>query len=143
MQSSAAAFRRMRGESREEQAMEGGRFRRRRRSPPGMPSLVRHFEMKILLAILVAVVILLQIKMWFGEGGYRDVQRLAERVEEQARENEMLAQRNLELQAEVDDLRQGLQAIEERARSELGMVKDDEEFYQVIPGRPNSPDQPD
>ena len=99
--------------------------------------------MKILLAILVAVVILLQVKMWFGEGGYRDVQRLAERVEEQARENEMLALRNLELQAEVDDLRQGLEAIEERARSELGMVKDDEEFYQVIPGRPNGPDEPD
>ena len=99
--------------------------------------------MKVLLAILVVVVALLQVKMWFGEGGYRDVQRLAARVEEQARENDMLAQRNRELQAEVDDLRQGLQAIEERARSELGMVKDDEEFYQVIPGRPPSPDQPD
>ena len=91
--------------------------------------------MKILLAILVAVVILLQVKMWFGDGGYRDVQALAARVEEQARENEALAQRNRELQAEVDDLRQGLQAIEERARSELGMVKEGEEFYQVVPGR--------
>ena len=99
--------------------------------------------MRVLLAILIVLVLLLQAKMWFGEGGYRDVQRLAARVEEQARENEMLAQRNRELQAEVDDLRQGLQAIEERARSELGMVKDDEEFYQVIPGRPNGPDQPD
>ena len=99
--------------------------------------------MRALLAILIVVVLLLQAKMWFGEGGYRDVQRLAARVEEQARENEMLAQRNRELQAEVDDLRQGLQAIEERARSELGMVKDDEEFYQVIPGRPNGPDKPD
>ena len=99
--------------------------------------------MKVLLAILVVVVALLQVKMWFGEGGYRDVQRLAARVEEQARENDMLAQRNRELQAEVDDLRQGLQAIEERARSELGMVKDDEEFYQVIPGRPKAPDRPD
>ena len=99
--------------------------------------------MRALLAILIVVVLLLQAKMWFGEGGYRDVQRLAARVEEQARENDMLAQRNRELQAEVDDLRQGLQAIEERARSELGMVKDDEEFYQVIPGRPNGPDKPD
>jgi cell division protein FtsB len=99
--------------------------------------------MRALLAILIVVILLLQAKMWFGEGGYRDVQRLAARVEEQARENDMLAQRNRELQAEVDDLRQGLQAIEERARSELGMVKDDEEFYQVIPGRPNGPDKPD
>ena len=49
------------------------------------------------------------------------------------RELEDLHERNATLQAEVDDLRQGLQAIEERARSELGMVKDDEEFYQVVP----------
>ncbi len=90
--------------------------------------------MRVLLAILLVILVLLQLKMWFGEGGYRDVQRLAERVEEQARENEALAQRNRELQAEVEDLRQGLEAIEERARSELGMIKEDEEFYQVVPG---------
>ena len=98
--------------------------------------------MKTLLGILVVLIVLLQLKMWFGEGGYRDVQRLAARVEEQARENEVLAQCNRELQAEVDDLRQGLQAIEERARSELGMVNEDEEFYQVVPGRKNG-EQPD
>ena len=90
--------------------------------------------MKVLLAILLLVLVLLQLKLWFGEGGYRDVQRLAVRVEEQARENEALALRNQELQAEVEDLRQGLEAIEERARSELGMIKEDEEFYQVVPG---------
>ena len=90
--------------------------------------------MRTLLAILLVILVLLQLKMWFGEGGYRDVQRLAERVEEQARENDALAQRNRELQAEVEDLRQGLDAIEERARSELGMTKEDEEFYQVVPG---------
>jgi len=61
----------------------------------------------------------------------------AQRVEEQARENEALAQRNRELQAEVEDLRQGLAAIEERARSELGLIKQDEHFYQVVPGREN------
>ena len=99
--------------------------------------------MKTLLAILVVAIILLPLKMWVGEGGYRDVQRLAERVEEQARENDVLAQRNRELQAEVDDLRQGLQAIEERARSELGMVKENEEFYQVVPGQKKEPQQPD
>jgi len=89
--------------------------------------------MRSLLAILLLVLIALQLKMWFGEGGYRDVKRLAVRVEEQARENEVLAMRNRELQAEVEDLRQGLQAVEERARSELGMVKENEEFYQVVP----------
>ena len=89
--------------------------------------------MRSLLAILLVVLIALQVKMWFGEGGYRDVKRLAVRVEEQARENEALALRNRELQAEVEDLRQGLHAVEERARSELGMVKENEEFYQVVP----------
>lgn len=89
--------------------------------------------MRILLAILLILLVALQFKLWFGEGGYRDVQRLAERVEEQAAENEVLAQRNRELQAEVEDLRQGLEAIEERARSELGLIKENEEFYQVVP----------
>lgn len=97
--------------------------------------------MKVLLVILVVVIGLLQLKMWFGEGGFRDVQRLAVRVEEQAAANEVLAQRNRELQAEVEDLRQGLQAIEERARSELGMIKENEEFYQVVPGQKRDPDE--
>ena len=98
--------------------------------------------MKTLLVILVVVIAALQLKLWFGEGGYRDVQRLAERVEAQARENEILARRNAELQAEVEDLRQGLEAIEERARSELGMVKEDEQFYQVVPGQAEPPERP-
>jgi cell division protein FtsB len=88
---------------------------------------------RALLAILLLVLLALQFKLWFGEGGYRDVQRLAQRVEQQAQENEVLAQRNRELQAEVEDLRQGLEAIEERARSELGLIKENEEFYQVVP----------
>jgi cell division protein FtsB len=95
--------------------------------------------MRALLAVLILLLVALQLKMWFGEGGYRDVQRLALRVEEQARENEMLAQRNRELQAEVEDLRQGLEAIEERARSELGLIKEDEEFFQVVPRKEEEP----
>ena len=94
--------------------------------------------MRSLIAILLLVLLALQVKLWFGEGGYSDVKRLAARVEEQARENEELAQRNRELQAEVEDLRQGLHAVEERARSELGMVKENEQFYQVIPGDPDA-----
>ena len=90
--------------------------------------------MRVLLAILLIILILLQLKMWFGEGGFRDVRRLEQRVEEQAEENEALAQRNRQLQAEVEDLREGLGAVEERARSELGLIKENEEFYQVVPG---------
>ena len=89
--------------------------------------------MRALLVLLLLVLLALQYKLWFGEGGYHNVQRLAQRVEEQALENETLAQRNRELEAEVDDLRKGLEAIEERARSELGMIKENEEFYQVVP----------
>jgi len=99
--------------------------------------------MRVLLAIMVLVLVLLQLEMWFGEGGFRDVQRLEQRVEQQALENEMLAQRNRELQAEVEDLRQGLEAVEERARSELGLIKENEEFYQVVPGQKSEPDDPE
>ena len=91
--------------------------------------------MRILLAILLLILVLLQSKMWFGEGGFSDVRRLEQRVESQAEENEALAQRNRQLQAEVDDLRQGLGAVEERARSELGLIKENEEFYQVVPAK--------
>lgn len=96
--------------------------------------------MRILLAILLLVLILLQYKLWLGEGGFTDIRRLEQRVSEQALENEQLQQRNQELEAEVEDLRQGYDAIEERARSELGMIKEEEEFYQVVPAPPPAPE---
>ncbi len=98
--------------------------------------------MRVLLAILLLILILLQLKMWFGEGGFSDVRRLEQRVEEQTKENEALAQRNRELHAEVEDLRQGLGAVEERARSELGLIKENEEFYQVVPAEIRAADDP-
>ena len=98
--------------------------------------------MRFLLAILLLILILLQLKMWFGEGGFSDVRRLEQRVEEQTKENEALAQRNRELRAEVEDLRQGLGAVEERARSELGLIKENEEFYQVVPADVRATEDP-
>ena len=89
--------------------------------------------MRSLLAILIVALVLLQAKLWLGEGGYSDVQRLRERVAEQERENVALRERNQTLRAEVEDLREGLDAVEERARSELGMIREDEEFYLVVP----------
>lgn len=89
--------------------------------------------MRILIAILLVLLVLLQFKLWFGEGGFRAVARLEQRVVEQVQENEALEQRNNELQAEVEDLRERLDAVEERARNELGLIKPDEEFYQVVP----------
>ena len=88
--------------------------------------------MKILITLLIVVLILLQYKLWFGEGNLVDMWRLRTAIEAQAKENQRLRERNLALEAEVKDLKQGLEAVEERARSELGMVKKGETFYQII-----------
>ena len=92
--------------------------------------------MKVLIAILLIMFVLLQYKLWLGEGGFTEVSRLEVRVEEKITENQALQQRNNELQAEVEDLRERLDAVEERARNELGLIKQDEEFYQVVPAQP-------
>jgi cell division protein FtsB len=96
--------------------------------------------MRILLLVLLLLLVALQYKLWLGEGGFTDVRRLEQKVSEQAQENAQLEQRNRQLEAEVEDLRQGYDAIEERARSELGMIKEDEEFYQVVPGLGAAPE---
>ena len=92
--------------------------------------------MRIVTLILFVILVLLQLKLWLGEGGFREVTRLETRVEDQRRLNEDLLQRNAELQAEVDDLRERLDAVEERARNELGLIKPNEQFYQVVPPPP-------
>lgn len=91
--------------------------------------------MRRLIAVLLVVLAVLQYELWVSEDGLREVWRLEDEVRAQARENERLANRNAELEAEVDDLKQGLSAVEERARSELGMVRPDETFFQVVPAR--------
>lgn len=89
--------------------------------------------MKALIAILLLLLVLLQFKLWFGEGGYGDIRSLEDRVAAQEAENESLQERNQALRAEVEDLRERLDAVEERARSELGLIREGEEFYQVVP----------
>jgi cell division protein FtsB len=82
--------------------------------------------------ILLILLIALQVKLWTGQGGLREVWRLQHRVGEQKAENARLKTRNETLQAEVDDLKHGDEAVEERARSELGLLKPGETFYQVV-----------
>jgi len=94
--------------------------------------------MRIVILILIVLLALLQFKLWFGSGGWTEVQRLEERVEQQQLQNADMLQRNAELQAEVIDLREKLDAVEERARQELGLIKPAEEFYQVVPPPPES-----
>ena len=86
----------------------------------------------ILSVILLLLLLLLQYALWFGEGGLVRVWSLSEQVAAQERENEKLRERNRSLEAEVLDLKQGLDAIEERARTDLGMIKKDETFHQVV-----------
>lgn len=74
----------------------------------------------------------LQYRLWVGDGSLAEVWDLYQQVEIQRDENQSLRERNQALEAEVQDLKQGLGAIEERAREELGMIKEGETFYQII-----------
>ena len=80
------------------------------------------------------LLLLMQYKLWFGDVSVRDVINLKQTVKEQQAKNEQVKQRNAVLAAEVEDLKTGLEAIEERARSELGMIKKDETFIHIVEG---------
>lgn len=86
---------------------------------------------------------LLQYRLWFGDGNIREFRRLHERIEELEQDGSKRRERNAALEAEVMDLKQGLDAIEERARQDLGMIKEGEVFIQVIDHRhPEATNQP-
>ncbi|MEZ5439394.1 MAG: cell division protein FtsB [Lysobacteraceae bacterium] len=86
----------------------------------------------LLLIILLLALLALQVKLWVGEGGMRDVKVLEQSVGVQREENTRLRGRNDALAAEVAELKHGDEAVEERARSEMGLIKDGETFYRVI-----------
>jgi cell division protein FtsB len=88
--------------------------------------------MKTLGGILVALIVLIQYPLWLGKGGWLRVSEVDRQLTGQKTKNARLEARNLALEAEVRDLKQGLEAIEERARYELGMIKSDEVFFQVV-----------
>jgi cell division protein FtsB len=89
--------------------------------------------MKWFAAALLAALLLLQYRLWLSEDGVREMLRLDAAVAVQQGENTRLAERNRELEAEVRDLKQGYTALEERARTDLGMIAGNETFYQVVP----------
>lgn len=86
-------------------------------------------------ALLIALLLGLQARLWLGAAGWPDATQLQDKVIVQRAENTRLQQRNDALSAEVKDLKSGEAAIEERARSELGMVKPGETFYRVVEPR--------
>jgi cell division protein FtsB len=88
--------------------------------------------------IFVALILALQYPMWLGKGGWLQVRELDRQVAAQKQVNADLKARNEALDADVRDLKQGFEAIEERARSELGMVKQDEVFFQLPADAPAS-----
>jgi cell division protein FtsB len=92
--------------------------------------------MKMLAAALAVVLILLQYRLWIANDGVRGVQRLEREVAAQKAQNARLMQRNSRLEAQVQDLKSGTAAIEELARSDLGMIGPNETFYQVVEPAP-------
>jgi len=89
--------------------------------------------MKWFAAILIVVTVLLQYRLWLSDDGIREVARLKAEVQTRQAANQEFAQRNRQLAAEVADLKTGMTALEERARSELGMIARNESFFQVVP----------
>ena len=88
--------------------------------------------MRLITLALAALLILIQFPLWLGKGGWLRVADLEAQVEEAHKKNEQLKARNAKLDSEVRDLKDGTGAVEERARYELGMIKQDEVFIQVV-----------
>ncbi|MBP1151689.1 MULTISPECIES: cell division protein FtsB [Methylocaldum] len=88
--------------------------------------------MKKLIVFLLVLIALLQYRLWLGDGGIAELQELQDRIEKLTEEGEKRRERNAALEADVRDLKEGTDAIEERARQELGMIKQGETFVQVI-----------
>lgn len=88
--------------------------------------------MKLLWSVMLLIIIGLQYRLWIGNGSYAEVWQLQEKVAQQIAKNKVLENRNNLLNEEVLDLKSGYEVIEERARFDLGMIKENESFYMVV-----------
>lgn len=95
--------------------------------------------MRVLAGILTALIVLIQYPLWLGKGGWLRAWEVDRQLAAQKAKNAQLEVRNAGFAAEVRDLKQGTEAIEERARYELGMVRGDEVFFQVVDDKPLAP----
>ena len=95
--------------------------------------------MKYLAYTFIALIVAIQYPLWMGKGSWLKVWEFSKQVDQQKEKNIQLAARNAGLDAEVRDLKQGIDAVEERARVEMGMIKPDEVFFQVIDKNKNAP----
>jgi cell division protein FtsB len=88
--------------------------------------------LKILIAVLIVIFIALQYRLWVGEGSFADIDRLEQQVTVQEAENAELEERNAVLVNEVEELQTGMDAVEEHARNELGLIEEGETFFLII-----------
>jgi cell division protein FtsB len=87
---------------------------------------------KAFVVLLVSMLVLVQFRLWVGDKSLVEVWRLRQAIDQQTSENALLQSRNQRLEAEVRDLKTGLDAVEERARLELGMIRKDEIYFQIV-----------
>lgn len=92
--------------------------------------------MRFLLALLLLIFLTLQYRLWVGEGSYAEVRHLQQEIANKKADLERMEKENRELRAEIEDLKKGLEAIQERARSELGMIKKGETYFQIVEPEP-------
>ena len=92
--------------------------------------------MRLLILVLAILTVAAQYPLWWGKGGWMRVHELQKQVAAQQDSTQALAARNNALQAEVQDLKSGTSAIEDRARGELGMIRNGEYFVQILPATP-------
>lgn len=98
--------------------------------------------MKAILAMLLLVLLVLQVRLWFGAGSVAEIVRLENAIDAQNAENVQLEARNGVVMEDVSDLRNGLDSIEERARNELGLIRQGETFYLIVDEEPKTLDAP-
>jgi len=91
-----------------------------------------NWKLQLMIAVLLLLLLGLQYRLWVGEGSLAEVASLKRQLAQQRSELKDLHERNATLQAEVDDLKKGLAAIEARARSELGLIRQDETYFQLL-----------
>jgi cell division protein FtsB len=91
-------------------------------------------SMRLIILCLTVLLLLIQYPLWLGKGGWMRVWELDKQVQQAQKKNDELKKRNAKLESEVDDLKQGTGAVEERARYELGMIKQNEVFIQILDG---------
>ena len=99
-----------------------------------------NWRLKLVIGALLAVFVALQYRLWVGEGSLAEVAGLKHQLADQQAELDQLKARNELLRSEIAELKKGLEAVEARARGELGMIKEGETFYQIIERQPDKPE---